>query len=78
MLVYNGASQSIIILVAEGLSEEVFRRRSSIHQTPGLRTLPTGCMVRSQIYVWQSQIEIEYYSVAYFAKGGAHTRYVNA
>ena len=40
------------------------------------------------IYTWQSRIEIEYYSVAYFkhttkferwtsAKGGAHTRFID-
>jgi len=45
-----------------------------------------------QLYMWQSQVEIEHYSVAYFAritsfealkrgasvKGGAHTRWVNS
>ena len=39
------------ILVAEAVSEEVFRRRSSIHQTPGLRTLPASYMVRGEMYV---------------------------
>ena len=39
------------ILVAEAVSEEVFRRRSSIHQTPGLRILPASYMVRGETTV---------------------------
>ena len=48
--------------------------------------LDSGGLNSDSYYLWQSQIEIEYYSVAYFERitefdaglGGAHTRFVDA
>ena len=47
-LVFYVGLQSI--LVAEAVSEEVFRR-SSMHQTPGLRTQPASYVVRGEMHV---------------------------
>ena len=55
LLCYTGPQQ--IASIVEGFVRRGFRRRSSIHQTPGVRTPPASCMVRSQrIYVWANTV----------------------